>query len=266
MKLTVSHTLTFSLGTPSRAVQHLLLTVLPTPQQKIERWSIEMPGFAEAAVFRDGYGNRAHLVSQVKPEPEIVVKVSGTVETFDKAGVLGRLDYDPMPAMYRRVTELTKPNEDVIAGLKDGPDRIALFHELMDRVHGTVGGSAQSQTQSQDDRGQSQSQPQMRAEARDAAEVAHRFIAAVRALGIPARYVTGYLLDEGKSSFRAWAEAWDERLGWIGFDPVLNICPTETHIRIASGLDATATMPVRTAPAWAEMPRETVEIAESGEG
>ncbi len=96
MKLSVRHTLTFSLGTPSRAVEHVLLTALATPQQKVERWSIEMPGMAEAAVLRDGYGNRAHLVSQVKPEPEMVVTVSGAVETIDKAGVLGRLEYDPM--------------------------------------------------------------------------------------------------------------------------------------------------------------------------
>ena len=107
MKLRVRHTLTFSLGSPTRAVQHLLLTALATPQQKVETWSIEMPGIAEAAVLRDGYGNRAHLVSQMKPDPKIAVVVSGAVETIDKAGVLGRLDYDPMPAMFRRPTEAT---------------------------------------------------------------------------------------------------------------------------------------------------------------
>jgi transglutaminase-like putative cysteine protease len=260
MKLTIAHTLTFSLGTPARAVHHLLLTALPTPQQKIERWTIEMPGFADAAVFRDGYGNRAHLVTQVKPEGEIGITVAGAVETFDKAGVLGRLDYDPMPAMYRRVTELTRPDATIIDGLKDGPDRIALFHELMERVH-AAGYTEQAQTQSQDNGGQSQSQSL--AEARKAAEFTHGFVATIRAFGIPARYVTGYLLDEGHASFHAWAEAWDERLGWIGFDPALNLCPAENHVRIASGLDATSTMPIRSVPVWTEMPRETVEITES---
>ena len=127
MKLTIRHTLRYSLGTPARAVQHVLLTALGTPQQKIERWSIEMPGFAEGATFRDGFGNRAQLVSQVKPDPEMIVTVSGTVETIDKAGVLGRLEYDPMPAMFRRPTTLTRPNAMLLDDLKDGPDRIALF-------------------------------------------------------------------------------------------------------------------------------------------
>jgi len=62
MKLTVKHTLTFSLGTPARAVEHVLLTALNTPQQKVERWSIEMSGFAEAAMFRDAFGNKWDLI------------------------------------------------------------------------------------------------------------------------------------------------------------------------------------------------------------
>ena len=75
--------------------------------------------------------------------------------------------------------------------------------------------------------------------------------------------VTGVLLsDDGKASVHAWAEACDEGLGWIGFDPLLNVCPTEQHIRLASGLDAMGTMPVRMVPMWTQMPDERVEIAE----
>ena len=253
MKLSVTHILTFSLGTQVRAVQHLLLTPLATPQQRIERWSIEMPGFAEAPTFRDGYGNKAHLVSQVKPEPVITVTVTGAIETIDKAGVIGRLEYDPMPALFRRPTEATKADPALLEGLEDGPDRIALFHELMDRVHERSGGQRQSQD------GQSQAQAGARPE-----DPTHALIGAVRKLAIPARYVTGYLLgDDGTASVHAWTELWDENLGWIGFDPALNLCPTENHIRLASGLDATATMPIRSVPVWAEMPAETVEIVAS---
>ena len=253
MKLTIRHTLRYSLGTPARAVQHVLLTALGTPQQKIERWSIEMPGFAEGATFRDGFGNRAQLVSQVKPDTEMVVTVSGAVETIDKAGVLGRLEHDPMPAMFRRPTTLTRKDAALLEGLKDGPDRIALFHEVMGRI--SDGPAIQSQSQGPE--GQSQSS----VENGSPQDRTHAFIATVRALDIPARYVTGYLLDDDAAgSFHAWAEAWDDGLGWIGFDPTLNVCPTENHIRIASGLDAMSCPPLRTSPVWAEMPDEVVEI------
>lgn len=255
MKLTVHHTLTFSLGTPARAVQHVLLTALGTPQQKVERWSIEMAGFADAATFRDAFGNRAHLVSQVKPEPELVVTVMGTVETTDKAGVLGRLEYDPPPALFRRSTDATKSDPALIEGLKDGADRIALFHDLMGRVH--VALSSPSQMQALGTQAQAQGQQAT------APDFAHGFIGAARGLGLPARYVTGYLVEDGASSFHAWAEAWDDALGWIGFDAMYDVCPADTYIRIAAGLDAMGTMPIRSAPVWTEMPIEVVEITAS---
>jgi transglutaminase-like putative cysteine protease len=279
MKLTLTHTLTFSLGTAPRAVLHLLLTPLNTAQQKVERWSIDMPGFADAATFRDGYGNRAHLVTLVKPDSAIVVTVTGTVETVDKSGVLGRLEFDPMPAFFRRPTIHTPVDSELTDGLDPAPGRIALLHTLMDRVHEKADTSGRSQDQSapahpSPQRGgeggggrptsanaQSQSQSQHDlTSGKNAPDLPLRFIGAARSLGIAARYVTGYVVDEGKARFHAWAEAWDDGLGWIGFDPALNLCPTDAHLRLAAGLDAMTTVPVRTVPVWAEMPRETVEI------
>jgi transglutaminase-like putative cysteine protease len=110
--------------------------------------------------------------------------------------------------------------------------------------------------QQQDGQGQSQADT-----APTATDLTHRFLGAARALAIPARYVTGYLWHEGAGRFHAWAEAWDDGLGWIGFDPLLDLCPAECHVRLASGLDAFGTMPIRAVPGWSEMPAETVEIA-----
>lgn len=250
MKLTLTHTLTCPLASPARAVEHLLLTALSTPQQRVEHWSIEMTGFADAATFRDGFGNRAHLVSQVKPGETLTVKVTGSIETIDKAGVLGKLEYDPPASLFRRPTELTKPDPVLLEGLSAETGRIAKLHELMGRVHETAG-----PRQSQSAAGQEQSLGDA-----DPVALTHAFIAAARALDIPARYVTGYLHADDGASVHAWAEAFDEGLGWIGFDPLLNLCPTDHHVRLASGLDATGTMPIRMVPRWTEMPEETVEI------
>jgi len=138
------------------------------------------------------------------------------------------------------VTEVTKPDSKLIAGLKDGPDRIALFHEVMDRVHVAVGGVEQAQ--SQDDGAQSQSQQQGAAAKPD--DFAHGFVAALRGLGIPARHVTGYLLDDGRCRFHAWGEAWDDRLGWIGFDPTNDLLVENDHIILGVGRDFSDVSPV----------------------
>ncbi|MCZ9335514.1 transglutaminase-like domain-containing protein, partial [Klebsiella pneumoniae] len=59
---------------------------------------------------------------------------------------------------------------------------------------------------------------------------AHIFISAARLLGVPARYVSGYLLMEGQSeqtATHAWAEAYVEDLGWVGFDAANGVAPDE---------------------------------------
>ncbi|MCV5656205.1 transglutaminase family protein, partial [Escherichia coli] len=68
-------------------------------------------------------------------------------------------------------------------------------------------------------------------------------------LGIPARYVGGYFLHADgtidQEAGHAWAEAYVDGLGWVGFDPANGICPAEQHIRIACGLDYLNAAPVR---------------------
>lgn len=252
MKIAIRHSMSLVLGPGiNRSVQHLLLTPVSGPTQTVREWSIEMAGIDKAASFVDAFGNRAQLVSQVKPEPELVITVAGIVETIDRNGVIGRVQGDIPPALYRRPTPATKAAGAITSKFRtvprSGQDRIALLHGLMARVAEVIGGS--EQTQAQD--GQSQSQTQASAPASD---YAHAFIGAARALEIPARYVTGYLHgdDSEPPALHAWAEAWDDGLGWIGFDAMLQLCPTDKHVRVAVGLDATSTLPVRAHPAIGE--------------
>ena len=254
MQIAIRHRLSLAVGSGiARAVQHLLLTPQTGPTQTVREWSIDMPGLDRAASFIDAFGNRAHLVSQLRPEAELTIAVAGIVDTIDRNGVIGRLPGDIPPALYRRPTALTKPVGAITSRFRtvprDGQDRIALLHALMARVNEVVGSSEQAQSQD----GQRQAQSQGDAEA-TAADYAHAFIGAARALEIPARYVTGYLLADADApaALHAWVEAWDDGLGWIGFDPVLVVCPTDRHVRVAVGLDAVSTMPVRSVPAVGE--------------
>jgi transglutaminase-like putative cysteine protease len=254
MKIAIRHSMSLMVGAGvARGVQHVLLTPLTGPTQTVREWSIEMPGIDKAASFVDAFGNRAQLVTQIKPEPELVITVAGIVETIDRNGVIGRVPGDIPPALYRRPTAATKAAGSITSKFrtvpKTGQDRIALLHALMARVAEVVGGDEQTQTQD----GQSQSQSQSQTSA-PASDYAHAFIGAARALEIPARYVTGYLYgnDSEQPALHAWAEAWDDGLGWIGFDAMLLLCPTDRHVRVAVGLDATSTMPVRSIPVAGE--------------
>lgn len=67
------------------------------------------------------------------------------------------------------------------------------------------------------------------------------FMAGCRAVGIPARFVSGY--HEGDPEARhkdlhAWAEAWLPGAGWRGFDPSLGLAVGDRHISLAAAPDA----------------------------
>jgi transglutaminase-like putative cysteine protease len=74
-------------------------------------------------------------------------------------------------------------------------------------------------------------------------DFAHIAIALLRRLGIPARYVSGYLFHEGSdrntaaNASHAWAEAYLPPLGWIGIDPTNDRIAGDHHIRIGIGRD-----------------------------
>ena len=78
---------------------------------------------------------------------------------------------------------------------------------------------------------------------------AHALIACARAVGFPARYVSGYLFttEDGTphEAAHAWAELHLPGYGWIGFDPANRCCPDTRYIRLGSGLDAREAAPIR---------------------
>jgi transglutaminase-like putative cysteine protease len=84
-------------------------------------------------------------------------------------------------------------------------------------------------------------------------DFAHLGIACLRSLGLPARYVSGYLRTrppEGKprlvgvDASHAWFAIFCPGLGWFDFDPTNNVQPAEDHITVAYGRDFGDVSPV----------------------
>ena len=83
-------------------------------------------------------------------------------------------------------------------------------------------------------------------------DFSHIFIALARHVGIPTRYVSGYLFRDASGADRsadgathAWAEALMPGIGWVGFDPTNNVIARERHIRVAIGRDYADVPPTR---------------------
>lgn len=85
-------------------------------------------------------------------------------------------------------------------------------------------------------------------------DFAHLMIAAVRSIGLPARYMSGYLLTDpppgkprliGADASHAWVALWCPEQGWIEYDPTNGIQPDLRHVALGWGRDFQDVSPLR---------------------
>lgn len=81
-------------------------------------------------------------------------------------------------------------------------------------------------------------------------DFAHMLLAMLRILGIPARYVSGYVCPNkggmrGEGATHAWVEAYLPYFGWVGLDPTNNCFINEMHIKLAVGKNFSDCSPVK---------------------
>jgi len=85
-------------------------------------------------------------------------------------------------------------------------------------------------------------------------DFAHLMIGALRSLGLPARYVSGYILTTpppgyarliGADASHAWVSVHDPLTGWVDFDPTNNCLADDEHVTLAWGRDFGDVTPMR---------------------
>jgi transglutaminase-like putative cysteine protease len=96
---------------------------------------------------------------------------------------------------------------------------------------------------------------------------AHIFIACCRSLGIPGRYISGYLFtpEQDKMESHAWADAWLEGSGWHSFDISNQQRANGIHVRLASGLDDNDACPFKGMSRQAQRSMSSILLAHSME-
>lgn len=85
-------------------------------------------------------------------------------------------------------------------------------------------------------------------------DFSHAMIACLRAMGLPARYVSGYLETRpppgkprlvGADASHAWVQSWCPVYGWIDLDPTNDVAPSERHVTVAVGRDFADVTPLK---------------------
>lgn len=246
MRLTVEHTTSYHYDAPvDYGLQQVRLTPKERKGQKIINWDITINGGIKELHFTDNNVNHVDLISIDSGGDKVIIKVKGEVETSDTAGVIGR-HLGCMPLwIFKRPTLLTNPGPRIKALLKelgsDFENDIARAHALSQLIVEHVP-YAIGKTDADTDAEQA-----IVHAAGVCQDHAHIFVSAMRLLGHPARYVSGYLMmndREDQDATHAWAEAWFESIGWVGFDVSNGYSPDDRYIRVATGLDYNDASPV----------------------
>ncbi len=246
MRLKVRHTTSYLYNAPvNYGLQQVRLTPKQRQGQKILTWSVVVEGGHKELEFTDQHANLVELISINPGGERIDILVTGEVETSDSAGVVGRHQGFMPLWMFKRPTALTTPGPKVRALLKelgsDFENDLAAAHALSALIVEHVpyaSGKTDAGTGAEHAVAQASGVCQ---------DHAHIFVTAMRLLGHPARYVSGYLMMNDRveqDATHAWAEGWFEGIGWVGFDVSNGHSPDERYVRVATGLDYNDASPV----------------------
>ncbi|HEY2432760.1 MAG TPA: transglutaminase family protein [Vicinamibacterales bacterium] len=267
----IQHETRYRHSAPVTVSQHVgCLTPRRLPQQILHAWRLDVtPEPDDRGERLDYFGNVVTQLSIVKPYTELLVHAESRVaanarprpiapdggpawETVRDAGAwrvgraLGDADEYRYPSPFVEI-------DAAFAGYARAdfaPRRplLAAAIALMHRVHhdftfdpGTTTVTTPLSRVLIDRRGVCQ-------------DFAHVLIGCLRSLGLPARYVSGYLLTDpppgsprllGADASHAWLSVWCPSHGWVDLDPTNDVLPDERHITVAWGRDYGDVSPLR---------------------
>ncbi|GGD17526.1 transglutaminase family protein [Aquisalinus flavus] len=251
--------------------------------QQVESWKVTVNDEEVSPLVFSDLGDREALWSSHEAIDRLDIVAEGKIVTRDTAGVVRGLPGNAPPGIFRRVTDLTEADKAIRALIADArqDDRLAMLHGLMGQINERVTyltGSTSASTSAADalksGKGVCQDHAHLFIAACRAADIPARYItgylkpdadsdieapaAALQAQGQSQSQSQSQGSDksDGQSQSQsqesgpllethAWGEAWIDGIGWIGFDPSNNVCPTENYVRLCSGLDAVGAAPIR---------------------
>ena len=254
MRVEVTHTTRLDYSADVlEAVMDVRLGPLSDADQRADGFELRVQPHAAVRRYTDGFGNPAHLVSVSRPHRFVELVARTEVETFldDPFRLPAQR---PAPLDPRTATDSLQPSELVpldsdIAALAEPfrlPDPARAFEvaqALTGRVYGLLSYRQEVTTVA------TRVDEVLRGRAGVCQDFAHLLIALARCLGLPARYVSGYIVQRSQSQTQAgqsqtqtlgpsrgagashaWAEVFTPSHGWRGFDPTNNLVANAYYV------------------------------------
>lgn len=226
-------------------LQLLRLTPRTEHHQRIQQWHITSQGKRQSSI--DAFGNSSDMLTMAFPHQEIRIIASGLVEV--QSPDRGRVPDNALisPLAFTVPSRLTDPTETIreFSGRHlSTHSRSSQFIELAEAICSEVSyQSGATATESAADEALALGKGVCQ-------DHSHLFIACCHTLGIPARYVSGYL-DPGDvehSASHAWIDVWVDEMdyaGWISIDVTHACFQNDRYCRLAVGRDYESAAPIR---------------------
>jgi transglutaminase-like putative cysteine protease len=258
MRLQVFHRTHYHYRFPVReSYNELRLRPATEDKSRLEFFLLNVQPPVRLQHFRDNYLNYVHYFDLADPHSELVIEAQSTLNTTSPYA-------DGKPADVDR-SELRKLEDDMLRVFLGSSRYIEISTELwklaVDFSSGICGVFETAENIMRSVYENWTYAPNLTTSATHVREVletkggvcqdfTHLMIALCRAIGIPARYVSGYLYNgpgfhlRGAQASHAWCEVFVPGRGWYGLDPTNNILADERHIKIATGADYHDAAPV----------------------
>ena len=246
MRLRVDHETRYTYDAPvAYGLQQIRLRPKDTRGQKVLDWEVKIEGGESQLSYEDHNGNTVELIAIEPGRTETSIRCVGQIENSSSDGVLGEhRGFLPL-WHFRRSSDLTKAGAGVrgiveALGDTDTGD-VGTGHRLSAAILEAVGyegGNTHAGTTAEEAIAGGTGVCQ---------DHAHIFCSAARLLGLPARYVSGYLMMNDRveqNASHAWSEAYFDGIGWVGFDISNGYSPDERYVRVATGIDFREAAPV----------------------
>ena len=263
MRYTVRHITRFTYETPiTESVVEARMQPRSDGFQRCVHFALTTMPQSRVMTYPDHDGNAVHhfdiparhsrlvvtaeaMVDAAERDPVPESMGPGAWDAIDALGASGEWFEHLAPSAFARSTSALDAFAQELE-LDRGEDPLRLLRRLMQEMH------ARLEYRPKSTRVDSPIDEALTARCGVCQDFSHIFIALARRLGIPSRYVSGYLFPRTESESRtaahathAWAECYLPGLGWCGFDPTNNEDASVGHIRVAVGRDYSDVPPTR---------------------
>jgi transglutaminase-like putative cysteine protease len=245
MQYTIRHETRCHFDHPaSYSIRNLRVTPREEGGLRITQWQVSTPTRPTRGV--DAWGNTTHQIALTEPHEDVRIIASGIVEVPDQAQVHLEALNDLLPAqIYLPQTSLTAPDdalrEFALTHFGSAPPSIPRLSGGLTALQALI---TPSPSAGESILGAAKGFARRSATVQDQV---HMMLSICRQLGIPARFVSGYMLGEKITEY-AWADVWLASEGhWISFDVRRAHTAYGRLIRLAVGRDYLDTCPMRTA-------------------